>query len=115
MLSMASPFAIQLLHDLSREDARRVLAVFREDIFRLGEVLRVSARAGDQPGFRRAAHGLAGAAGAVGAEELEQACRLAMSRHYESSEQFPAAAAEIHALATEALAALALVVDGSDV
>lgn len=71
-------FAAQLAEDLSAEDLRLVLRVFGEDVRRLTGVLGAAAQAGDVVAFRRAAHGLAGAAGAVGAQRLEDACRTAM-------------------------------------
>lgn len=73
-----SGFAAQLAEDLSADDLRMVLRVFGEDVRRLTAVLAEAARAGDVTAFRRAAHGLAGAAGAVGAQRLEAACRAAM-------------------------------------
>ena len=72
-------FAAQLAEDLSQDDLRHVLVVFGDDVTRLTGVLRDTATAGDAIGFRRAAHGLAGAAGAVGATPLERQCRLAMA------------------------------------
>ena len=71
-------FAAQLAEDLGPEDLRHVLEVFGSDVARLLGVLREAAAADDAIGFRRAAHGLAGAAGAVGAGALEQECRRAM-------------------------------------
>lgn len=72
-------FAAQLAADLSPDDLLLVLGVFRTDVVRLTGTLKQAAVADDEAGFRRAAHGLAGAAGAVGAAELEQACRRAMA------------------------------------
>ena len=72
-------FAAQLAEDLSEEDLRLVLSVFRTDVQRLTAALAAAATAGDGIAFRRAAHGLAGAAGAVGAAGLEAACRAAMA------------------------------------
>lgn len=80
MIATEPGFAAQLAEDLSPGDLRHVLSVFRADVQRLAEVLRVTAMSGDIVGFRRVAHSLAGAAGAVGAQALEQACRLAMTR-----------------------------------
>ncbi|HOU89974.1 MAG TPA: Hpt domain-containing protein [Polyangiaceae bacterium] len=77
---MSEPgFAAQLAEDLSPDDLLLVLGVFRTDVERLTGSLDVAAAALDEAAFRRAAHGLAGAAGAVGAFGLEQACRQAMS------------------------------------
>ena len=72
-------FAVQLAEDLSPDDLRMVLAVFGTDVKRLTAALEEAAGAGDRVAFRRAAHGLAGAAGAVGAARLELACRRAMA------------------------------------
>lgn len=72
-------FAVQLAEDLSEEDLRLVLSVFRTDVQRLTDTMAGAATAADGPAFRRAAHGLAGAAGAVGAAQLEAACRAAMA------------------------------------
>lgn len=79
-LTMPDPsFAAQLAVDLSEDDLRHVLLVFGRDVARLTGVLRDAVTAQDAIGFRRAAHGLAGAAGAVGAMKLERQCRLAMA------------------------------------
>ncbi len=72
-------FAAQLAEDLGPDDVRLVLGVFETDVARLSGLISAAARAGDATAFRRAAHGLAGAAGAVGARALEQACRRGMS------------------------------------
>ena len=79
-VTMPDPsFAAQLAEDLSEDDLRHVLLVFGSDVTRLTGVLRDAVAAQDAIGFRRAAHGLAGAAGAVGAMKLERQCRLAMA------------------------------------
>jgi HPt (histidine-containing phosphotransfer) domain-containing protein len=100
-------FAAQLAQDLSPEDVRMVLDVFRADLDRLSGVMRGCAAAGDVTGFRRVAHSLAGAAGAVGAGALEEACRLAMSRGEIGPAQMPAVAGEIDQLCAAALVELA--------
>ncbi len=100
-------FAAQLAEDLPPEDVRLVLNVFRTDLARLSEVLRVAAAAGDAATFRRTAHSLAGAAGAVGAAELERICRLAMTRADIQPADFPKFSAEIDRLCTVSLAELA--------
>ncbi|MBU6499221.1 MAG: Hpt domain-containing protein [Rhodospirillales bacterium] len=107
-----APIGAQLAEDLAPEDFRRVLAVFRDDVARLCQVLLVAARAGDPTTFRRAAHSLAGAAGAVGAEALEQACRVAMTRHDILPAQFPATASAIERLGLAALRELAALLEG---
>ncbi len=92
-------FAAQLAEDLSEEDLRLVLSVFRTDVQRLTGTMAGAATAADGTAFRRAAHGLAGAAGAVGAARLEAACRQAMA----GGEALEGALAEIQVLAEAAL------------
>ncbi len=72
-------FAAQLVQDLEPDDVRMVLSVFSKDLERLTGMISAALAAGDTGAFRRAAHGLAGAAGAVGAAELERVCRKAMN------------------------------------
>jgi HPt (histidine-containing phosphotransfer) domain-containing protein len=71
--------------------------------------------AGDTNIFKRVAHGLAGAAGAVGAKSLEQACRIAMTRADLSAGSLPAIAGHIDRLADSALGDLSAFVAGLDV
>jgi HPt (histidine-containing phosphotransfer) domain-containing protein len=68
----------QLAADLPRDDFVRIVRTFEEDLGRLARVLEESVAAGDEDGYRRAAHSLAGAAAAVGATRLEQVARVAM-------------------------------------
>lgn len=107
-------FAAQLCEDLSPEDIRHVLDVFAADVARLSAVLRDAAAAGDVDTCRRVAHSLAGAAGAVGASALDQACRVAMNRTETGPAQFPATVAEIDRLCRSALDELAVFVAGMD-
>jgi len=74
----AHGFAAQLMEDLPPVDVRHVLDVFAADLERLYDAIYRQASASDIEGFRRNAHALAGAAGAVGAAALEAACRDAM-------------------------------------
>ncbi|HEY0421253.1 MAG TPA: Hpt domain-containing protein, partial [Acetobacteraceae bacterium] len=97
-------FAMQLMEDLEPDDLRLILSVFQSDVARLTGVLRLTAKAGDDTGFRRAAHGLAGASGAVGADALERACRAAMARPGMAPADLAAALGEIEGLAAIALA-----------
>ena len=76
----ASGFAAQLAQDLDPEDLRMVLGVFGQDVARLTGVLGGNFADADVDGFRRTCHALAGAAGAVEATALEEACRDAMTR-----------------------------------
>ena len=96
-------FAAQLAEDLTPADLRLVLGVFRTDVERLTGALSMAIAAADIVAFRRAAHGLAGAAGAVGAVRLEQACRQAMADAVPMDQAHP----EINALAAGALGDLA--------
>jgi HPt (histidine-containing phosphotransfer) domain-containing protein len=96
-------FPARLSQDLDPEDLRSVLSVFRQDVNRLTGVLDGTAAAGDSSSFRRACHSLAGAAGAVGATALAQACRDAMARAELSPAQLRVARAEIRALGAAAL------------
>nr|WP_305123449.1 Hpt domain-containing protein [Roseomonas sp. GC11] len=54
------------------------MRTFEADLARLARQIRAAAEGGDLEGYRRGAHGLAGAAGAIGARELEALCREAM-------------------------------------
>jgi len=96
-------FAADLARELPPEDYVRVLEMFRQDMNRLAGEMAAAARANDVDTFRRAAHGLAGAAGAVGAASLEAACRLAMSRR-EVIVDLAATAADIDRLSDATLA-----------
>jgi HPt (histidine-containing phosphotransfer) domain-containing protein len=113
-MSFDADFA-QLAEDLSPEDVRRVLDVFVTDVRRLVGNLDAAAVVGDVMGFRRVAHGLAGAAGAVGAKSLEQACRAAMGRGDLDPSTLPSMAGKIDLLADSALAELAAFVKRLDV
>ena len=73
-------FAADLAQELPPADYLRVLELFRIDMVRLTGEVEAAARAGRHEALRRAAHGLAGAAGAVGATELDTACRSIMRR-----------------------------------
>jgi HPt (histidine-containing phosphotransfer) domain-containing protein len=110
-MSIDDDFA-QLAEDLPPEDLRRVLDVFEADVRRLVASLDTAAVAGDVAGFKRVAHGLAGAAGAVGTKSLEQACRVAMSRPDLAVPMLAKTAGAIDLLAEAALAELASFVAG---
>lgn len=73
-------FAADLAQELPPADYLRVLELFRIDMVRLAGEVDTAASAGRHEALRRAAHGLAGAAGAVGATELDTACRSIMRR-----------------------------------
>jgi len=72
-------FAVQLREELPLPDVRHVLFLFAGDLQRLTVGIRTAAEAGDAMALRRTAHALAGAAGAVGASDLERSCRSSMS------------------------------------
>lgn len=99
-------FAVQLREDLPSEDARHVLSLFAGDLQRLSAAVMAAAQAGQGPALRRAAHALAGAAGAVGAASLEQICRAAMQAISEDKADLAASSQAIEAASI--LAALAL-------
>ena len=98
-----SGFAAQLAQDLDPEDLRMVLGVFRQDVERLTGVLDANVTAGDVAAFQRTCHGLAGAAGAVGAAALEQACRIVMTSTDLRSADLAARQTGIRALGAAAL------------
>jgi hypothetical protein len=63
---------------MPRSELLTIIATFDEDLRRLGGELQAAVAAGDTSAYRRAAHGLAGAAAGVGAKRLEGVARLAM-------------------------------------
>lgn len=89
----------QLAEDLPAGDLRTILGVFETDLARLSAALSASASAGDEVAVRRSAHALAGAAGSVGAVELEKAARAAMEPGSFAVETANASAARIAGLA----------------
>jgi len=95
------PFA-ELAAELSPEDYRHVLGLLRADVSRLMNDIAQAARADDATAFRRAAHGLAGAAGTVGAEDLAKASREAMAPA-DTSAWLVGATARLRALAADLL------------
>jgi len=112
-MSLGADFA-QLAEDLSPDDVRQVLGVFERDVRRLTAALVAASAAHDATTFRRVAHGLAGAAGAVGAKSLESACRAHMVRADLDPEVLPGIATKIEQLADAALVELAAFVAGLD-
>jgi HPt (histidine-containing phosphotransfer) domain-containing protein len=69
----------QLLDDLPPGVFAAILATFEADSARLLDVLETAEATHDTDGFLRAAHTLAGAAGAVGARELAMTARHGMA------------------------------------
>jgi hypothetical protein len=106
-----SGFAALLAQDLDPGDLQLVLGVFQQDVERLAGVLDGDVARGDAAGFRRTCHALAGAAGAVGAAALEQACRDLMSRSDLSPADLGAARSNIRALGAAALEEMAAFLD----
>lgn len=78
MSALDPQVANQLAEDLPPDVFRTIILTFEEDLTRLAQELAAAAQAGDQEGYERAAHSLAGAAAAVGAIGLEREARIAM-------------------------------------
>lgn len=108
-MSVLDPeIALQLREDLPAEVFATIVATFEADSARLLTTLEAAVAAGNGAAFHRAAHTLAGAAGAVGARDLAATARRGM-KAAGNAEQAPllpllraqagAAAAELHALA----------------
>lgn len=97
-----------LLQDLEPDDFALIRATFSEDLDRIGQALAAAAAAGDPAAFARHAHRLAGAAGAVGASELQR-----LARHWSTAAAEADLQAALHPVAVAsrearlALAALA--------
>ena len=68
----------QLAEELPRDVFVRIVRTFEQDLAKLVRQMVDAARAGDVAEYRRAAHGLAGAAGSIGAKALEILARQAM-------------------------------------
>lgn len=95
----------QLAADISADDLRTVITMFGRDMTRLCDALEVAVRTNDAKSFHRAAHAIAGAAGAVAAATLETAARAAMAAGHNPA-SMAAGAADITARAADAQAAL---------
>jgi len=72
--------AAQLAMELPRDVFISIVRGFEQDLARLVGQMIDAARANDAEDYRRAAHGLAGAAGSIGARPLESLARQAMRR-----------------------------------
>lgn len=104
---LAEPdFAAQLREDLGDADMRHVLTVFARDLEQMVPVITAAAAAGEAIRFRRTAHALAGAAGAVGANHLADACRKAMLDHSANAAAMLVQASDIDHAAGQARLAL---------
>ncbi|MFC4167811.1 Hpt domain-containing protein [Teichococcus aestuarii] len=79
MNALDPQIARQLAEDLPSEVFVNILRTFEADLARLAEQMVTAAQQGDLEGYRRGAHGLAGAAGAIGARRLESLARQAMN------------------------------------
>jgi HPt (histidine-containing phosphotransfer) domain-containing protein len=93
--------AQQLAADLPPAVFVGVVRTFEADLGRLAQLMVDAVKARDMDSYRRCAHGLAGAAGAIGARRLEALARQAMSVAQEPS------ATDVVLLGQEAKAALA--------
>jgi HPt (histidine-containing phosphotransfer) domain-containing protein len=69
----------QLAADLSADDLLLVLRTFAGDMERLRAALGAAGQVADAAAWQRTAHGMAGAAAAVGATRVEQLARQAMA------------------------------------
>jgi hypothetical protein len=107
-------FIAQLIGDLGLSEVRLILAVFNDDIDQLTSRIAQAAEAGNENAFRRAAHALAGAAGAVGASGVEQACRMAMTAPAGCGPQLPAMSRMIRAETRSAAATLTAIMTEFD-
>lgn len=63
---------------MPRAELLAIIATFEADLRRLGAEAQAGVAQGDVGAYRRAAHGLAGAAAGVGAKRLETVARWAM-------------------------------------
>jgi HPt (histidine-containing phosphotransfer) domain-containing protein len=106
-MSLGANFA-QLAEDLPPEDLRHVIGVFQADVPRLVDSLSAAAAAGDAYRSQRVAHSLAGAAGVLGAIELEHACRALMTRKHLDPAVLGGSARAIAEAAAAALADVAV-------
>ena len=80
MSAIDQQVAGQLADELPPDVFVRIVRTFEQDLARLVRQMVDAARAGDADEYRRAAHGLAGAAGSIGAKSLESLARQAMCR-----------------------------------
>ncbi len=96
----------QLADDIAAEDLRPVLAAFESDMQRLGAEMSVAASAGDLASYRRSAHAIAGAAGAVGAVTIERTARNASKIADSEQAAAVADAAAVEELVREAVSVL---------
>ena len=78
MSALDPEVARSLAADLPRDVFVTIVKTFEQDLARLVREMVEGARASDEEAYRRAAHGLAGAAGSIGALKLEALAREAM-------------------------------------
>ncbi|MGG5887896.1 Hpt domain-containing protein [Falsiroseomonas sp. HC035] len=105
MSAIDPEIAGQLASDLPRDDFVRIVRTFEDDLGRLARHLEEAVAGGDEDGYRRAAHSLAGASAAVGAKRLEQVARIAMD--HRSTADPRALAVQVRHEAAAALSELA--------
>ena len=94
----------QLASDLGVEELRHIVSIFEGDVRMLEQALLAAAGSSDLDAFRRTAHRLAGASGAVGAVALDMAAREAMRR--QDAHAIGLEAASIRTLGRQSLTAL---------
>lgn len=97
MTALDPGVAGQLAEDLPPEAFAAVVETFTADTARLLGLFLAADRAGDGAAFARAAHTMAGAAGAVGAKELERLARRALAEHDAPDREIVLRLARIHA------------------
>ncbi|MBO1075766.1 Hpt domain-containing protein [Roseomonas marmotae] len=78
MKAIDPAFVRQLASELPRDAFIGVVRTFQADLARLVQQMVASSAAGEMEAYRRGAHGLAGAAGSIGARRLEELARRAM-------------------------------------
>jgi len=101
----------QLAEELPRDVFVGIVRSFEQDLARLVRQMVDATRANDVEEYRRAAHGLAGAAGSIGAKTLEAMARQAMRRDDRTPAQQMILG--IGAEAKAALAELAVLANGA--
>ncbi|WP_376095272.1 Hpt domain-containing protein [Roseomonas sp. CCTCC AB2023176] len=78
MSALDPEVARSLAADLPHDVFVSIVRTFEQDLARLVREMVEAAKVSNEDGYRRAAHGLAGAAGSIGAKRLEALAREAM-------------------------------------
>lgn len=84
---LAPSVVAQLREDLSPEDLREVARLVVRDSETMLAALNLAVATGDEEGWKRAAHRLAGGVGGVGAVAAEAAARRAMAEGLSAAEE----------------------------